>query len=49
MFEIADMGLAVAGAVPSLKKMASGILGGNNEDSVAKWLADNVLPFSEQV
>lgn len=49
MFEIADMGLAVAGAVPSLKKMASGILGSNNEDSVAKWLADNVLPFSEQV
>lgn len=45
MFEIADRSFAVANAVPSLKQMASGILGSNNEDSVAKWLADNVLPF----
>lgn len=41
MFSVADESYAVANAVPSLKRLATGLIGGNNEDSVAKWLAEN--------
>ena len=38
MFEIADECYAVANAVPQLKDIATGIIGGNDEDGVAKFL-----------
>lgn len=41
MFAAADECYAVANAVASLKRMATGTIGTNNEDSVAKWLAAN--------
>ena len=42
MFEIADEAYAVENAVPELKKVATAVIGGNNEDGVAKWLKENV-------
>ncbi len=41
MFELADEAYAVANAVPELKERATAIIGGNNEDGVAKWLEAN--------
>ena len=41
MFRMADEAYAVENAVPELKAIATGIIGGNNDDSVAKWLAEN--------
>ncbi|WP_455618471.1 HAD family hydrolase [Eisenbergiella sp.] len=38
MFHIADECYAVANADPELKAIATGIIPGNNEDGVAKWL-----------
>lgn len=38
MFRIADECYAVANADPELKAIATGIIPGNNEDGVAKWL-----------
>jgi len=38
MFELADEAYAVANAVPELKERATAVIGGNNEDGVAKWL-----------
>ena len=38
MFELADESYAVENAAPQLKAVATGIIGGNNEDGVAKWL-----------
>lgn len=45
MFEIADECYAVSNAVEELKKLATGIIGENNEDGVAKWLLEH---FEEQ-
>ena len=42
MFEIADECYAVANAVPELKKIATDIIGSNEEDGVAKWLLEEV-------
>lgn len=42
MFEIADEAYAVENAVSELKEIATGIVGQNNEDGVAKWLKKNV-------
>ena len=39
MFKIADECYAVENAVPELKSIATGIIGGNNDDGVAKWLS----------
>lgn len=33
---------AVANAAEPLKALATGIIGSNEEDAVAKWLAENV-------
>ncbi len=44
MFQISDQCYAVENAVDSLKKLATGIIGNNDSDSVAKWLEEN---FSE--
>ena len=40
MFAIADEGYAVSNAHEDLKKVATGIIGSNNEDGVARWLED---------
>ncbi|MCI9347285.1 MAG: HAD hydrolase family protein, partial [Lachnospiraceae bacterium] len=39
MFEISDESYAVANAVPELKAYATGEIASNDEDGVAKWLA----------
>ena len=38
MFRLADESYAVENAVPELKAIASGVIGSNNDDAVAKWL-----------
>lgn len=38
MFGIADECYAVENAVPELKACATGIIPGNDEDGVARWL-----------
>ena len=38
MFQMADESYAVANAHEDLKKHATGIIGSNDEDGVAKWL-----------
>ena len=43
MFAIADEGYAVSNAHESLKEIATGIIGSNNEDGVAKWLEKSLL------
>lgn len=40
MFEIADEAYAVENAVDELKSIATGIIGSNNSDGVAKWLVE---------
>ncbi len=40
MFKAADEAYAVANAAPELKELSDGIIGGNNEDSVAKYLLE---------
>lgn len=41
MFEISDECYAVENAVDELKKTATGIIAGNEEDGVAKWLLEH--------
>ena len=41
MFEIADECYAMENAVPELKTIATGIIGSNEEDGVARWLEEN--------
>lgn len=41
MFQLADECYAVANAHPDLKKMATGIIGSNEEDGVARWLLEH--------
>lgn len=41
MFRMADEAYAVANAVDALKRFATGIIGKNDDDSVAKWLLEN--------
>ena len=43
MFELADESYAVANAVPELKAVATGVIAGNDEDGVAKWLEENAV------
>lgn len=43
MFEIADECYAVQNAHEALKEKATGIIGSNDEDGVAKWLVRNYL------
>lgn len=42
MFQMADEAYAVANAMESLKAIATGVIGENNDDGVAKWLDANV-------
>ena len=39
LFEIADECYAVANAHPDLKAVATGVIGSNDEDAVARWIA----------
>lgn len=41
MFKISDECYAVENAVAELKKMATGIIGSNTDDGVARWLLEN--------
>lgn len=41
MFRISDECYAVENAVPELKEIATGVIGSNEEDGVAKWLSEN--------
>ena len=41
MFQIADESYAVENAAPELKAVATGVIGSNNDDAVAKWLLAN--------
>ncbi len=47
MFVLADEGYAVRNAVEELKAVATAVIGGNDEDGVAHWLAENVSPEEE--
>lgn len=38
MFEVSDECYAVANAVPELKKLATGVIGSNDDDGVSQWL-----------
>ena len=42
MFRIADEAYAVSNAVDELKALATGIIGSNEEDAVAKFLIDHL-------
>lgn len=39
MFQVADACYAMENAVPQLKAIATGVIEGNNQDGVAKWIA----------
>ncbi len=41
MFEVSDECYAVANAVDELKAVATGVIGNNDEDGVAKWLLEH--------
>lgn len=41
MFQLADEAYAVANAVDELKRIATGVIGSNDDDGVAKWLQEN--------
>lgn len=46
MFEVADESYAVANAVEELKKIATAVIGSNEEDGVVKWLEEHWKEFS---
>ena len=41
MFEVSDECYAVENAVEELKKAATGIIGSNEDDGVARWLIEH--------
>ena len=41
MFQLADESYAVSNAAPELKSVATGVIGSNDEDAVAKWLLEH--------
>lgn len=43
MFQISDECYAVENAVPQLKEIATGVIGSNNVDGVARWIESNGL------
>ena len=45
MFEIADECYAMENAVPELKSIATGIIGNNNDNGVARWLKENYKQY----
>ena len=47
LLQAADVGLAVANAEPELKRQASAVIGANDDDAVARYLADHWTPSCE--
>lgn len=47
LFAAADEAYAPANAVPSIKAMATAVIGSNREDGVACWLAENAQPAEQ--
>ena len=45
MFEVADECYAMSNAEPELKAVATKIIESNDNDGVARWLAENTLNF----
>jgi len=45
MFNISDESYAVANALPEVKNIASGIIGSNDDDGVARWLEKNARKY----
>lgn len=45
LFEVADESYAVENAVPELKERATGVIGSNDQDGVARWLEVNYRQF----
>ena len=43
LFEAADEKYATANAVPELKRIATAVIGSNEEDGVAKWIEQNAI------
>ncbi|MCL2377389.1 MAG: HAD family hydrolase [Defluviitaleaceae bacterium] len=43
LFSVADESYAMANAIPVLKEMATGVIDGNDDDGVARWLEKNVM------
>lgn len=43
LFELSDECYAVENAVPELKKIATAVIGSNEDDGVARWIEENVL------
>ena len=43
MFRVADEAYAVQNADEELKAAATAVIGGNNEDGVAKWLLEHAI------
>lgn len=43
LFAVADESYAVANAVPALQAAATGIIGSNRQDGVARWLQEHLL------
>ena len=48
MFRISDECYAVENACDELKELATGIIGKNDNDSVALWLAEHVRGYENQ-
>ena len=48
MFEAADEKYAVANAAPELKKLATAVIGANDDDTVAAWLENRFACLFEQ-
>lgn len=44
----ADAGYAVANAVPELREVATAVIGGNDDDGVAEWLAEFAPAWSSE-
>lgn len=44
MFRVAEEAYAVENGVPELKEIATGIIGGHDEDGVARWLGEHYQP-----
>jgi len=47
MFELADEGYAVKNAMDELKRVATAVIGSNDEDGVARWLEAHALDDAE--
>jgi len=45
MFNISDESYAVDNAVPEVKEIATGVIGSNDDDGVAKWLEKNAHKY----